>query len=493
MMPINCYSVSRKRRLTAWLELLAAVFTLLIILPILSSNVYAQGGSVIRQVVSPDVPSGSGQPAANVPVRVCTSAATGTPCSPLVANIYQDQALTEPIGNPFSTDQNGNYQFFIGTGSYIVQENPVPNLWYSWLIFVNGTGTVSSVALSMPTSLFSVTGSPITSTGTFGVSLINQPSYDVFANCTSGSAVPAFCALVANQIPSTLNSTTFPSVTVTGAETIGTTLGVTGLSTLSGGAAISGGGSIAGTFTGSPIFSGNPSFTGTTSLAATTLTDTLTSSGGGLAGAFAGTPTFSGSTVNFSNAVSVGTTLTATTLEAASAIIQGGILVPQTPCASGTLTTVNPSGSGVTVIGTPCSFASGNLNTEGKTFTFNQTVHIAPAVSSTYTFYLGIGNGTLGTPQPLWTAAATTDDAWFQVSATCGTRLVGSAGIMGCTVITQGNSSTGASLTQSVPVPYFFTGVPMTAAVYVGTACAFGTGNIGNACTSEQVSAEQIN
>jgi hypothetical protein len=51
-------------------------------------------------------------------VRVCTSAATGTPCSPL-ASIYSDVALTIPIvGSIVTTDVNGNYSYYAAEGTY---------------------------------------------------------------------------------------------------------------------------------------------------------------------------------------------------------------------------------------------------------------------------------------------------------------------------------------------------------------------------------------
>jgi hypothetical protein len=77
--------------------------------------------------------------------------------------------------------------------------------------FPGGTGTVSSVAytLSVPAALLteSVTGSPVTSTGTIAatVSLATQTANEVFASATSGgSSTPAFRALVAADLPGTL-------------------------------------------------------------------------------------------------------------------------------------------------------------------------------------------------------------------------------------------------------------------------------------------------
>lgn len=64
-----------------------------------------------------------------------------------------------------------------------------------------GSGTVTSVALSMP-AIFSVAGSPITTSGTFITTLNTQSPNLVFAGPTSGgAAVPTFRSLVAADIP----------------------------------------------------------------------------------------------------------------------------------------------------------------------------------------------------------------------------------------------------------------------------------------------------
>lgn len=63
-------------------------------------------------------------------------------------------------------------------------------------------GTVLSVALSMP-AIFSVSGSPVTGTGTLTATLANQNANLVWAGPTSGgAAAPSFRSLVAADIPS---------------------------------------------------------------------------------------------------------------------------------------------------------------------------------------------------------------------------------------------------------------------------------------------------
>lgn len=64
-----------------------------------------------------------------------------------------------------------------------------------------GSGTVTSVGLSLP-NIFSVTGSPVTTSGTLTASLANQDANTVFAGPGTGAAAsPTFRALVAADIP----------------------------------------------------------------------------------------------------------------------------------------------------------------------------------------------------------------------------------------------------------------------------------------------------
>ena len=73
--------------------------------------------------------------------------------------------------------------------------------WTPATVSGGGGGTVTSVALSMP-AIFSVGGSPVTSTGTLAVTLATQAANLVWAGPTTGAAAtPTFRALVAADIP----------------------------------------------------------------------------------------------------------------------------------------------------------------------------------------------------------------------------------------------------------------------------------------------------
>jgi len=84
-----------------------------------------------------------------------------------------------------------------------------------------GLGSVTSVALALP-DMFTVTGSPITTMGTFSVTLAGQNANLVFAGPASGSAAaPTFRALAASDIPVLNQNTTGTAANVTGTVAIG--------------------------------------------------------------------------------------------------------------------------------------------------------------------------------------------------------------------------------------------------------------------------------
>lgn len=65
---------------------------------------------------------------------------------------------------------------------------------------INATGTVTSVALSLP-SIFTVSGSPVTTTGTLTAALASQTANTMFAAPNGAAGAPTFRALVAADIP----------------------------------------------------------------------------------------------------------------------------------------------------------------------------------------------------------------------------------------------------------------------------------------------------
>ena len=73
---------------------------------------YGQGGIRNDTALRAD-----GKPAIGATVRVCTEAASGTPCSP-TASIYSDKALTVSKTNPIAVDAAGAYTYYASPGFY---------------------------------------------------------------------------------------------------------------------------------------------------------------------------------------------------------------------------------------------------------------------------------------------------------------------------------------------------------------------------------------
>ena len=80
-----------------------------------------------------------------------------------------------------------------------------------------GSGTVTSVGLALP-SIFSVTGSPVTTSGTLTGSLVNQTSSTFFAGPSAGvAATPTFRIITGNDLSGILVNGTNTTVTNNGA------------------------------------------------------------------------------------------------------------------------------------------------------------------------------------------------------------------------------------------------------------------------------------
>ena len=121
-----------------------------------------------------------GRPLAGATVRVCTSAATGQPCSPL-ASVYSDAALTQALANPLSTDGLGNYTFYAAPGRYEIE----------------------------------ISGPSITTKQLPNVILPSDPTAPTFTTVTTTSGISAF------SLSLTGNLTVNGSAAVTGTLTVG--------------------------------------------------------------------------------------------------------------------------------------------------------------------------------------------------------------------------------------------------------------------------------
>src|SRR5690606_34828210 len=82
-------------------------------------------------------------------------------------------------------------------------------------------GTVTSVALAAP-SIFSVSGSPVTVSGTLTLNLVNQTQNTFFAAPNGSAGTPSFRAIVAADIPDSLPGKSVAFATTAGSATTAT-------------------------------------------------------------------------------------------------------------------------------------------------------------------------------------------------------------------------------------------------------------------------------
>jgi hypothetical protein len=137
------------------------------------------------------------------------------------AYIAGGTVATSALPNPFLTDNLGNFFFYAPAGTYTVQI--FGTALTNQLVFADqavlgggaGTGTVTSVGLSMPAE-FTVAGSPIIGAGTLAVTKANQNANQGFLGPASGGAAPpAFRALVTADLPAGTGTVTSIAVTLT--------------------------------------------------------------------------------------------------------------------------------------------------------------------------------------------------------------------------------------------------------------------------------------
>src|SRR4029077_2484648 len=123
-------------------------------------------------------------------------------------SLFSDPALTQPLPDPASGDTFGNYSLWTTPGPYLVQIVPVTGVTYSFTTMAVG-GTVTSVNITVPAQLLTISGCPVTGNGTCAIGLATQGANMVLASPNGSSGTPSFRNLVATDIPSMLNGTTF--------------------------------------------------------------------------------------------------------------------------------------------------------------------------------------------------------------------------------------------------------------------------------------------
>jgi len=159
-----------------------------------------------------------GEALPGVLVYVCTQPNSIDPDDPTIpptplASLFTDATGGTSATNPVTVNGNGNFYFYAASAFYtLVYHDPsgrIPDQVYpDQACLSTGSGTVTSVALSMPAE-FSVAGSPIVGAGTFAVTKAVQNANLVWAGPASGSAAaPTFRALVTADFPGAIGTVT---------------------------------------------------------------------------------------------------------------------------------------------------------------------------------------------------------------------------------------------------------------------------------------------
>jgi hypothetical protein len=134
-------------------------------------------------------------------------------------------------------------QVFIGTGTavtaaFLTAGTGINIASASGSITVSNTG-VTNVALALPGSVFSVSGSPVTTAGTLTGSFVNQAANTIFAGPTTGSpATPSFRSQVLADLPHLTNGQLYIGSTGNSVAAAGITAGSAAISVTNGAGSI---------------------------------------------------------------------------------------------------------------------------------------------------------------------------------------------------------------------------------------------------------------
>lgn len=129
---------------------------------------------------------------------------------------------TSALPNPFFTDNLGNFNFYAPVGVYTVQVYDTLGRLAAQLVFPDqpviaggaGAGSVTSVGLT-GTAEMTITGSPVSTSGTLAIAWQTQNAHLFFCGPTTGGAVtPTFRAMVASDLPAGTGTVTSVSLTL---------------------------------------------------------------------------------------------------------------------------------------------------------------------------------------------------------------------------------------------------------------------------------------
>jgi hypothetical protein len=192
------------------------------------------------------------------------------------------------IVNDSGVDPTAANRIYTGTGSDVTITNNPGFALFSYDSAVsrwkleNGPSTsvagVTSVALTAPTAVFDIAGSPVTGSGTLAITFDTQSANTIFSGPTTGAAAaPTFRALVAADIPISLNGVIAANgITNTAATASRFVVTDANKGHASTGTSVNLSDTLSDeTGTGNAVFSASPTFTGTITAAAITASDNV--------------------------------------------------------------------------------------------------------------------------------------------------------------------------------------------------------------------------
>lgn len=159
-------------------------------------------------------------------------------------NIFQaggSRTAPASLNNPFTTDPYGNYAFAAPNGTYdiVITGGGIPTKILPNINFYDAAdasaspalGTVTDVSLSMPAE-FTVSGSPVTTSGTLAVAKATQVANTFYSGPSTGAdAQPGFRAMVTADLPNAGSAGTYGSASLVPIITTNAKGQVTGVTT----------------------------------------------------------------------------------------------------------------------------------------------------------------------------------------------------------------------------------------------------------------------